>query len=227
MPDCKVIVEGNRYESRILQVERRYHIFGYDDLRITTDRGIVEGKYYRANRAASGVVFLVGAGGGYISPSLTLYPRLAISLRRNGISSIRVKYRRPNRLGECTLDSAIAMRFLLEEGVTKLGVVGHSFGGAVAVQSAWNVRDVKTIVLLATQSHGISPLSELGNDVSVLIVHGMQDRTLPPRTSLMAHELSKGETKLVLYDGTGHMLIKVGNKLYRQVYNWLLDKLNK
>lgn len=93
-------------------------------------------------------------GGDWGTPVIGLYPRLCGSFVKNGIDGLRVRYRHPTDLLESIFDTLAGVAFLQEEHKTKaIGLVGHSFGGAVVIRAAVEASDiVSTIVTLATQS---------------------------------------------------------------------------
>src|SRR4051812_19619018 len=72
----------------------------YRDLRLGTSRGTVHGRYYPAPAARDGVVWVGGAGGGWDSPALGLYPELCRELTADHIASLRVRFRMPSALEE-------------------------------------------------------------------------------------------------------------------------------
>lgn len=108
------------------------------------------------------------------------------------------------------------------------GLIGHSFGGAVVVQAAFNDKSVKTVVTLATQSYGISPISFLPEGTSVLLVHGVHgeaDETLSSRSSVYAYNLAHEPKRIKIYENAGHGLKEVSSEVYTEVRNWILDNL--
>lgn len=89
-------------------------------------------------------------------------------------------------MAEAAVDVLIGIEFLKAENLRDFALIGHSFGGAVVVQAAFNEKNVKTIVTLATQSYGISPISLLSKGTSVLLIHGEADETLPAGSLIYA-----------------------------------------
>ncbi len=82
------------------------------------------------------VVACGGAMGGLLGPAEGLYQRLGDHLAEQGVPLLRVSYRRPNDLDACCLDVAAAVQLLTDRGAERVVVMGHSFGGAVAIRVA-------------------------------------------------------------------------------------------
>jgi len=82
-----------------------------------------------------------------------LYFDLARALATEGVNSVRVDYRRPGDLVTCVLDVAVAVDLAQRCGGKRFVVMGHSFGGAVAIGAAASLPDLVTgVVTLAGQS---------------------------------------------------------------------------
>jgi pimeloyl-ACP methyl ester carboxylesterase len=198
----------------------------FELVRIDTSRGRIDCHYYRAEKTDKGVIMVGGIGGGFDTPAEGLYPRLCADLRGIGISSLRVSFRYPTDLTEAVVDVLVGLGFLKAENVRVFGLIGHSFGGAVVIQAAFNDRSVKTVVTLATQSYGISPISHLPENTSVLLIHGEADETLPPHSSVYAYNLAHEPKKVKIYENAGHDLKEVSDEVYAEVRYWITDNLN-
>ena len=81
-------------------------------------------------------------------------------------------------------DVLAGAKFLHSEGKVALGLVGHSFGGAVVIQAGTVLDWVKTVVTLATQSFGAEAVADLAAHASILLIHGADDQTLSPTNSI-------------------------------------------
>ena len=83
------------------------------------------------------VVVTCGGGmGGLLGPADGLYHDLGVHLAEtHGIATMRVGYRKPNDLSRCVHDVAAAADLASRSGARGFVVMGHSFGGAVAVQA--------------------------------------------------------------------------------------------
>lgn len=197
----------------------------FELIRIDTSRGKVNCHYYRVEKADKGVIMVGGIGGDFDTPAEGLYPCLCADLKENGISSLRVSFRYPTDLTEAVVDVLIGLEFLKAEDIRVFGLIGHSFGGAVVVQAAFNEESVKTVVTLATQSYGIGPISLLPKSTFVLLIHGEADETLPPSSSVYAYNLAHEPKKIKTYENAGHGLKEVSDKVYGEVRDWIIENL--
>lgn len=198
---------------------------GFESVIIETSRGKIECHYYAAQEKDKAMVMVGGVGGDFDTPANDLYPRLCTDLLDSGISSLRVRFRYPTDLAEAVMDVLAGIEFLKYEGVTEFGLIGYSFGGPVIVQAAFNEKNVKTIITLSTQSFGISPISNLAEGVSALLIHGERDEILPSGNSVHAYFLAHEPKKLTVYEGAGHGLTEVSDEVYKEVKSWIKNYL--
>ncbi len=211
-------------EIAILNIKRE-SIGPYEFVRIETNRGRVDCHYYGVEEADKGVIMVGGIGGDFDTPANGLYPRLCANLKEIGISSLRVRFRHPTDLNEAAIDVLVGLEFLKADRFKLFGLIGHSFGGAVVVQAAYNDKSVKTVVTLSTQSFGINPISSLTEGTSILLIHGEADETLPPSSSVYAYNLAHEPKKIKIYENAGHGLKEVSDEVYMEVKNWIIDNL--
>lgn len=215
---------GENLEVTVLNIKRE-SVDSYEFIRIDTSRGMIDCRYYRAEGADKGVIMVGGIGGDFDTPADDLYPRLCEYLKVISISSLRIQFRHPTDLVESVIDVLVGLEFLKEERIRLFGLIGHSFGGAVVVQAAFNDKSVQTVVTLSTQSFGIGPISSLPEGTSVLLIHGKADETLPPSSSEYAYNLAHEPKKIKLYEDAGHGLKEVSEEVYKEVKDWIIDKL--
>lgn len=168
-------------------------------------------------------VVLMGGGamGGLLGPADGLFHDLGTELAAQGIGVMRVSYRRPNDLAECTLDLAAAADLASRRGARRFITMGHSFGGAIALRAALMLhRHVAGVVTFATQSAGCERADELGEDVPLLLFHGDRDELLPVVVSKAVLELA-GHGELVVLPGNGHLLTEAGAELRARLLEWV------
>lgn len=205
--------------------------YPYELVKLNTQRGEIVCRYYSSNThnpASVAVVYVTGVGGGWGTPAIGLYPRLCCSLAGIGIDGLRVRYRHPTDLLESVFDTLAGITFLREEHRIKaIGLVGHSFGGAVVIQAAVQASDmVSTLVTLATQSYGAAPaISKLKQGTSALMIHGSDDKVLPAYCSEEVYQKAHDPKQIVLCEGAGHGLDEVSEEVYELVYGWLVNSL--
>ena len=130
-------------------------------------------------RYPSAIVACGGAMGGLLGPAEGLYHRLGVEWAERGVPVLRVSYRRPNDLDACSVDVAAAVQLAVGAGgAERVVVMGHSFGGAVAVRVGVGLNAmVAGVVTFATQSAGCE-LAEGLNGTPLLMFHGERDEIL-------------------------------------------------
>ena len=170
---------------------------------------------------AERVVLTVGGGmGGLLGPAGGLYQDLGRAFAADGIATIRVGYRRPNDLGRCIHDVAAAADLASRRGGRRFVTVGHSFGGAVAIQAGIVLSGhCAGVVTLATQSAGCEDAAALG-DTPLLLVHGDRDELLPPDTSAVVQALT-GHGEIVILPGAGHLLREAHDEVRARLTDWI------
>ncbi|WP_448207662.1 alpha/beta hydrolase [Azospirillum sp. sgz302134] len=197
---------------------------GFRPVRLDSDRGAIEARYYPVPNGRFGAVWVGGIGGGFDTPARGLYPRLASDLTADGIASLRLRFRNPHALEEAVHDLLCALTFLGQQGIHHIALIGHSFGGAVVIQAAASNRGaVCTVVTLATQGYGADPAKDLA--CPILLIHGEADEVLTPMCSIHVHRLAREPKKLVLMPGASHCLDETSEAVCREVRDWLKEKL--
>ncbi len=197
----------------------------YHPVTLRTNRGDLFCRNYQVPDAKCGVIWLNGASGGWASPAKNIYPRLARALMDRGIASLQLSYRRSNDLNESVLDALAGLAFLQHEGIARIALVGHSFGGAVAIQAATTSKNVRTVVTLATQSYGTAPVGLLQPECAMLLIHGGLDRMLPPSCSEYVFERAHDPKKYICFDAAGHSLDEVTGQIHPIIRDWLAAHL--
>jgi pimeloyl-ACP methyl ester carboxylesterase len=214
------------FELMIQGSRRGPLVQGYEPITVETDHGSIDLRLYGVPEARVAAVFVGGAGGGWDTPGRgRLYPDLCTDLQAMGIAALRIRYRHPNDLIECSLDCLTGLRFLANDGVQIAALAGHSFGGAVVAQAAANADGVRTVVLLSTQSHGIEGIGQVPRGCSTLVIHGTADELLPPSCSQYAYDLAPEPKRLSLYEGARHGLDEGGQRLRLEVRDWIAGEL--
>jgi alpha/beta superfamily hydrolase len=190
---------------------------------LSTPDGNMEGVFHPAE-GTSAVIWVCGALGGLDGPSFGVFTGVSQSLVSDGISSLRLNYRFPGEFGECVLDVLVGIQFLEQKGKNTIGLVGHSFGGAVVIQAGTMSPRVKTVIGVSSQTYGAQQVAKLAPH-PLLLIHGQRDRNLSVRCSQQIYELAKEPKELVIYKGCGHFLRECHQELRDLLRNWLIDKL--
>lgn len=172
-----------------------------------------------ANARNVGVVMMGGAMGGLMGPGDALFHVLGEDFAGRGIPVIRLTYRTPNDLDACCVDAAAAVQLLVGTGCEHVIVMGHSFGGAVAIRVAVGLSAmVCGVVTFATQSAGCEVAPGLQGR-PLLMFHGDKDEILPLEASQIVREMA-GSGELRILPGDGHLLAKSHDIMREEVNAW-------
>ena len=181
-----------------------------------------------ATSSRRAAVAMVGGGdGGLDGPAEAIYPTLAGDLAAHGIASLRVDFRIhqfPGDLDEGVHDLLEGVRFLLADGVERIGVLGHSFGGAVVIDAAAQHHGIDSVVTLATQTAGAQRVADIAPR-PLLLVHGLDDVRLTPDCSRQLHRLAGAPKRLELLERATHSLRQRREDLRTLLRDWFLETL--
>jgi uncharacterized protein len=147
-------------DLRILGVDPGDEIAGARKLTLRTNRGAIPIVMHAAESASRAVACISGAIGGFDGPAM-LYPRLGLELPRKGIAVARVNYRAPNDFDECLLDTLAALTFLKGTGHRRAAIIGHSFGGAVAINAGTLSPVAAAVIAISSQLAGAHVVADL------------------------------------------------------------------
>ncbi len=188
-----------------------------------TTRGLLTVLWHRpppdvARPAA--IVTCGGAMGGLLGPGDAHYQRWGERWAGRGVHVLRVGYRQPNDLDLCAHDLACGVELARDAGAARVVLMGHSFGGAVAIRTAVVMpASVVGVVTFATQSAGCEVAGALGGR-PLLLFHGDRDELLPAESSRLVQAIA-GSGEVVLVPGDGHLLARSGAVLDERLDEWL------
>lgn len=166
------------------------------------------------------IVACGGAMGGVLGPGHGLYQRLGERWAELGVEFVRVGYREPNNLDLCAHDLACGVELVRDAGADRVVVMGHSFGGAVAVRTAVIMPvSVVGVVTFATQSAGCEVAGALEGR-PLLLFHGDRDELLPPEASHVVAAIA-GHGEVEVLRGDGHLLAKSDDIIVDRLDAWL------
>jgi pimeloyl-ACP methyl ester carboxylesterase len=165
------------------------------------------------------IVACGGAMGGLLGPSDGLYQRLGDAWSSRGVPVLRVDYRKPNDMDSCCLDVASAVQMAADSGARRVVVLGHSFGGAVAVRVGVVMDEVAGVITFATQSAGCEVAGGLRGR-PLLLFHGDVDEILPMQSSEVVAAMA-GRGDVVVCEGDGHLLAHSGDAIFSRMEQWL------
>lgn len=193
---------------------------GMRHVEIYTREGLLTLLWHGPAHAEEVLVTCGGGMGSLLGPAQGLYHDLGLLLAEEGIATIRVGYRVPNDLDRCVIDVASAVELAAGAGGQRFVVMGHSFGGAVAVQVGVALPDhVVGVVGLSTQSAGCEVAGGLGGR-PLLLLHGDRDEILPAACSEVVRAIA-GAGEIVVLEGAGHLLTQAAGELRERLLAWL------
>ena len=186
-------------------------------MEVITADGIIVGVRHGLDAGeAEAVLFLGGALGGLSGPAHGLYDRVA---RRTG--GVRLHYRKPGRLDDCLMDVLLVHHLLTRRGVERVVLVGHSFGGAVAIAAGALLGPATAgVVALSTQVPGTEHVDKLAG-TPLLLIHGDADGVLPDLCSRNVHDRAGEPKELVILPGEGHLLDGATDALIAKVAGFI------
>lgn len=193
---------------------------------VYTWEGLLTLLWHGEQSAADVVLACGGALGGVLGPG-GLYQRLGSTYAERGIGTVRVGYRVPNNLDACVHDLLAAADLAVKAGARRIVCMGHSFGGAVAIQAAAALGErCRGVVTFATQSGGAELGEQLGEaSVPCLHIHGDADTVLPFFASQMVQMLTGGE--LMIIPGGDHALGGAREEIWAKLEDWLAPRLGR
>jgi fermentation-respiration switch protein FrsA (DUF1100 family) len=160
-------------------------------------------------------IFLGGALGG-INGTAGLWNRLATR-----VGGVRLHYRYPSRLSQSLIDPLMVFRYLAaERGLERVALVGHSFGGGVAVGAGVMLGPATAgVVALAGQRQGTELIDRLA--APVLVIHGMNDGIIPWASARLVHAEAAEPKHLWLIPDGDHVLAGHVDELDQRIGEFL------
>jgi hypothetical protein len=179
---------------------------------LNTTRGVIETMLHPCEGKTGCAIFVGGAMAGLDGPADKIYERLGRDLVAAGVTSLRVQWRKPGEFEECVMDALAACSFLRGIGAERAVIVGHSFGGAVAVKAGELGDLIGAVAAMSSQRHGTQDVDSLGKPL--LLVHGSSDDILDRAASDDIYERAKDPKELVILEGAGHGLGEAAAEVY-------------
>jgi cephalosporin-C deacetylase-like acetyl esterase len=204
----------------ITGVEPQPEIAGARRLLLSTTRGKIPLVMHGVDKAERAVLCLGGAGGGIDGPAM-LYPRLGLELQPLGVTVTRLRYRFPGVMAECVLDAMAGMSFLKGIGHRRAALIGHSFGGGVAISAATMNPMAAAVVAISSQLDGAQNVAQIAPR-PLLLIHGTADAVLADESSRLIFERAREPKTLKLFEGADHGLSQAGDEVFQLVKQWIL-----
>ena len=188
---------------------------------IETTRGTITAHMTPVEGKTGAAIFLGGAAGGVKGPANEVYVRLGQALTEGGVTGLRVEYREAGEFEECVLDALAACSFLKGIGAERVVVVGHSFGGAVAVKAAQLAPLVTAAAAMSSQRYGTQEVDELHKPL--LLIHGDRDEVLDQQASQDIYDRANEPKQLVILEGDGHGLTAHPDEVFDRVREFVIE----
>ncbi len=192
-------------------------------LMLDTTRGMLTGVLHVAEGETGAAVMVSGALGGVDGPAGSIYARLGTALVDRGVTTLRLEYRQPGEFDESLLDVMAALSFLKGVGAERVVLIGHSFGGGVAVRAGSLAPIVCAVAAMSSQLFGTEEAGSLAPR-PLLLVHGMDDQVLEATASDIIYNRAHEPKRLVLYAGAGHALDQCKAELYDLLLDWIPEQ---
>ena len=187
-----------------------------------------QGIWDAPERAQWAVLCVGGFDGGFSGPD-GIYEDLAEQLPVAGIGVLRLDFlikTSPGPIAEGTDDVLAGIAWLEEQGVGRVALIGHSYGGAIVIRAGARSGNVAGVAALATQTAGID-LEDLRALAGrpLLLVHGLADWRLPARLSEWVHAQAGQPKRLELLEGATHSLRQRRTEVLQILRDWIGEAL--
>lgn len=190
---------------------------------IYTMEGLLQIMWHGDPNATDVVLMCGGAMGGMLGPGRSLYLELGLELAAEGRAAMAVGYRKPGDLTRSLLDTCATADLALRNGAERFAILGHSFGGAVAIQAASTfAAHTAGVITYATQSAGCEEASRIG-DTPLLLLHGERDSILGPENSMMVQSLA-GTGEVRMFPDTDHLMAEAADEIAEITGAWVREK---
>ena len=195
---------------------------------IESERGNISCIWQAAeiNNLHTAVLFIGGADGGFMGPS-DIYETLSELFIPLQIGVLRIDYRIhqfPNDVEQGVYDANQATKWLISRGYEKILIVGHSFGGAVAIETAVQNTNIQGVIGLASQTAGAMNIASLV-DTPILLIHGDADTRLPVSCSIMLYEITTTPCQLAILEGGTHSLRQVSKEATDLIFDFVKSQI--
>ena len=187
-----------------------------------------QGMWDAPAQAERAVLCVGGFDGGFSGPD-GIYEDLAEQLPAAGIGVLRLDFlikTSPGPIAEGTDDVLAGIAWLTEQGVGRVALIGHSYGGAIVIRAGARSDQVAGVAALATQTAGIEVEDlQLLTGRPLLLVHGLADWRLPARLSEWVHAQAGEPKRLELLEGATHSLRQRRAEVLELLREWLGEAL--
>ncbi|GIW07830.1 MAG: hypothetical protein KatS3mg060_2635 [Dehalococcoidia bacterium] len=188
-----------------------------------TSRGDIQALLHPGEHGRSAVIWAGGASGDMNGPAGGLFADLAGDLAPLGISSLRLRYRKPHHFYECVLDVLAGVSFLRGLGSDGVVIVGHAQGGAAAIMAGVLSEQVKAVAALAPQGYGTHLVHQLAPR-PLLLIYGENDEICSPEVSATIFRDAGEPKQIVGLPGASHSFIERRQELTLLLSDWVIHQ---
>jgi len=168
------------------------------------------------------VILISGAGGGFQGP-MGMYRTLSDMLKQKKICALQLDFRKPSYLQECIDDVAVAIEYLqVNFKIERFGIVGWSFGGAVAITSTVLQNCIIGVATIASQTFGTDLVGEVAPK-PILLMHGTKDTCLSHSCTKDLYKRARHPKEKVLFKKDDHALSRNNQAAMMKLYEFFLS----
>lgn len=168
--------------------------------------------------ATCGVILASGTYGGVAGPS-DIYEELAVRLKANGITCVRLDYAELHKVDSGVNDVLAAIEELDARGVRQVVLVGWSFGAAVVVNAGVRSENVVAVAMIASHEHRAEAIAELAPR-SLLLIHCRDDKVMSVKHAEALYDTANEPKELVLFEGGDHFFSEHRTELTNTLLQW-------
>lgn len=200
---------------------------------IATDNGIVAGVLHPVVGARGGVV-IAGDELCGLRIAGSIWEELALYLRAEGLSVVRLEHRNPGDLAACAYDILAAVAVLVERGVEQVVLIGCGAGGAaagVARQAGDGVAGLGDAIAGVAQvvgpPPGVGPIpaTDPARRLQPPHLRLVRDTPEPPGAAGDMLVRANGPDELVIYPGGGHDAERQAVAMLEALWSWTRELL--
>lgn len=208
------------------------------DVDLTTNDGVnIKATYYDDTEGTTGVVLLHQLGRDrkdwdQFAKDLQAagYKVMAVDLRGHGDSALNWQSFSSSDFNNMIYDVRAAKDFLSANGAKKVGIIGASIGGNVALNYGSIDSEILTVVLLSPglDYKGVKTTESIKEYRGALLTVASEEDVQSANASRQLHSLSPSTTKkLQIYEEAGHGIdMFKEEKLHKLLVDWLKNNLN-
>jgi alpha/beta superfamily hydrolase len=205
-------------------VDHERTVRGIEQLLLHTDEGTIPARFHPAEEGDTAAVWLTSLEGGFEGPGHGMFRRVAERLPHDGISSLRIDYRQPGDWKGCVQDALLGVEYLAVRKPTRVVLVGHGFGAAVAIAAGVDSPNVAGVAALSCQLAGTERIADL-SPRPLLLMHGSKETTVPEELARRIFERASQPKHLQIYPMCADGLVECHEQIEEDLLQWIRQVL--